>query len=156
MSPSSLTATQSDALGHDTPVSALPASGVDAEDHLDALAPVLTKASPRPSTATHGPPGAHETAFKDWPGSIAAVLHDGEAAVGSDVLSASPLWSAATHSDSEAQETPLGVPAESNALATDHVRGGAACAAEGARTAPSRSASTTATTRCSSPRIGGV
>lgn len=89
-SPDLSTATHSDAVGHETPVSALPASIDAAEDHVDAPNPRLTNASPLPSTATQGPPGAHETALKDSPWSISAVLHDGSKAVGSDVLSASP------------------------------------------------------------------
>jgi hypothetical protein len=94
-------------VGQETPVSGLPPSGTNADDHAEAFGPTLTNASPRPSTATHGPPGAHETAFNDSPRSIGATLQLGLGFIGSDVLSAYPWWSTPTQSDSEAHETAL-------------------------------------------------
>jgi hypothetical protein len=75
--------------------------------------------------------------------SIGVPLHDGSAAVGSDVLSAYPSLSTATQSDSEAHETALGLLPESNA-AEDQVSAGAASAGADASDAPSASATITA------------
>jgi tRNA-2-methylthio-N6-dimethylallyladenosine synthase len=62
--------------------------------------------------------------------------------VGSDVLNAFPLLSTATHSDSEAHETPVGVPpVVSNVPNRDHRSVGAAIADPGMSKTPSMSAS---------------
>lgn len=129
--PASSTATHSDASGQETPVMARPPS-IGSGDHAAVPGSRFTNAYPRPSTATQRPFAAHETAFRDWPGSIAAVLHDGAAAVGSRVLRASPCWSTATHSDSDAHETAVGTLPESNAAGADHPSEAAACAGSGA------------------------
>jgi hypothetical protein len=115
--------------------------------------PLLTKAYPRPSTATHNPAGAQETALSDSPGSVGATLQVGEELVGSDVLSALPSWSTATHSDSEAQAMALGLALEGNASGRDHASEDAAREAAGAAAPVSANASPS-TSAVSTGRIG--
>ena len=87
----------------------------------------LTHALPAPSTATHGPTGAHETPFSDWPASFTVALQCGLGLVGLEVLNPAPSWLTATHSDSEAHETALSV-SPPGIAEEDHVSGAAACA----------------------------
>ena len=130
--PDASTATHSDVVGHDTPVSARPSSIEAGADHARVFVPTLTSACPPPSTATHCPAGAQETAFRDSPGSMLASLHDGLEDVGSLVLNTRPLLSPATHSVSERHVTALGVPLKSNAAGADQLSGDAASADAGA------------------------
>lgn len=125
--PASSTATHSDALGQETPVRARPPS-IDWAAHAPAEGSAFTNAYPRPSTATQGPPGAHASAFNDWPESIAEAPHDGLAAVGSVVLNASPWRSTARHSDSDGQASELGVLPGSKLAGADQPSEGAPCA----------------------------
>jgi hypothetical protein len=62
-SPPSSTATHSDALGQETPVSTPPWVLTGEDQTTPPPATLPTTASPRPSTATQGPPDAHETAL---------------------------------------------------------------------------------------------
>jgi hypothetical protein len=66
-----------------------PPPGIEEPDHDVALGSTLTNAVPAPSTATHGPPGAHETALRALV-SIEVELQVGLGLVGSEVLSAAP------------------------------------------------------------------
>ena len=131
--PDASTATHSEAVGQETPVSAR-ASSIDpgGEDHVRVLVPALTNTCPRPSTAKQGPPWAHETALRGSAESMSASVHDGRDDAGSIVPNACPLRSTATHSVSEAHDTALGVPLESNAVAADQLSGAAASADVGA------------------------
>src|ERR1700722_6253422 len=90
MSPASSTATHSEALAHETPVSGLPSSIGTAGDQADAPEPLPTSASPRSSTAMQGPLATHETASNSLPSSLATTLHDGCEAVGLGVLRTLP------------------------------------------------------------------
>src|ERR1700735_526190 len=80
--PSSSTATHSEALAHETPVSGLAPSTGAGGDQADAPDPLPPSASPRSSTAIQRPPCAHEIASNGLPSSLATTLHDGCEAVG--------------------------------------------------------------------------
>src|SRR5437879_6588234 len=64
-SPDSSTATHSEVLGQDTPVSTLPASTIAGPRHdpAPALAAGLARTAPRSSTATHSDSEGQDTAF---------------------------------------------------------------------------------------------
>jgi hypothetical protein len=140
--PASSTATHSEALGQETPVSP-PPPGTEDGDQVAALGPTLANTLPALSTTTQRPPGAQETAFSEWPGSLNVALQVGLGLVGLEVLNPAPWWFTATHSDSEAHETAVGVPPPGIAV-EDQVIGDAARADAGASEAHSASATVNA------------
>jgi hypothetical protein len=79
--------------------------------------------------------------LSDSPGSIGVSLHVGDELVGSDVLRALPSWSTATHRDSDAQATALGLALEGSESGRDHASGDAASEVAGARVQASANAS---------------
>src|SRR5664280_799062 len=108
--PEASTAAHSDAVGQETPFSAvwpsIAARGVQAS--APSAGAGLVTAPPSPSTAAQGPPGTHEIASSDWPGSTGPSPQAGTGAVGSVLVMTLPPRSTATHSASEGHEIALG------------------------------------------------
>jgi hypothetical protein len=67
------------------------------------------------------------------------LLHDGAAAVGSDVLKAFPWLSTATQRNSDVQDTALGALPASNVAGADQLSDGAPWAEDGPSDAPNAS-----------------
>lgn len=139
--PASSTATHSDAVGQETPVSVRPPS-IDCAAHEAPGGAGFTNAYPPLPTATQAPPGAQLTAFNGPPGVRAVALQERVGAVGFEVASACSPRSTATQSASDEQETELGVLPLSKAAGSLQLSVGAAPA--GAGETPSTSAASSA------------
>ena len=106
------TATHSETVGHETPVSGGPAgSGAHVPAGL-----VAAYALPRLSTAAHRAADAQETAVTMLAPAMRLGVHTGRASPGLVVTTTRPASPAPTHSDSDGQETALRTAAAANVV----------------------------------------